>query len=86
MKIDSGELFDNKSGPISLSINLLKAFHAKCVYLLKELIPEDLKHVFIHPESKNSVTLAQNIGIYAWHCNHHYAHIYNLMQSKNWLG
>lgn len=81
-----GELFDSKSGPISLSLDLLKALHAKWIYLLKGLKTEDLKRVFIHPESNDSVSLAKNIGIYAWHCDHHYAHIYNLMQSKHWLG
>jgi len=63
-----------------LSINLLKALHAKWVYLLEGLTPDDLNRVFIHPESNNSVSLTQNIGIYAWHCDHHYAHIYNLIQ------
>jgi len=80
-----GELFDSNDSPISLSIDLLKALHTKWVYLLKGLKPEDLKRVFIHPESNDSVSLAKNIGIYAWHCDHHYAHIYNLMRSKNWL-
>jgi hypothetical protein len=29
--------------------------------------------------------IPKNIGIYAWHCNHHFAHIYNLMETKQWL-
>ena len=79
-----GELFDSKSAPIQLSINVLNALHAKWVYLLKGLTTENLSQSFIHPESKEIVSLAQNIGIYAWHCNHHYAHIYNLIQRNNW--
>jgi hypothetical protein len=78
------ELFDGKNSSILLSINLLKALHAKWVYLLKGLTPTELQKEFIHPETKATISLAQNIGIYAWHCNHHYAHIYNLMKSKNW--
>ncbi|MFD1294140.1 YfiT family bacillithiol transferase [Lutibacter holmesii] len=80
-----GELFDSKSAPIQLSIQVLYALHAKWVYLLKGLTNEDLTRSFIHPESKETVTLAQNIAIYAWHCNHHYAHIYNLMQKQHWI-
>lgn len=80
-----GELFDSKAAPINLSINVLKALHAKWIYLLKGLTTKDLALTFIHPESKESVSLAENIGIYAWHCNHHYAHIYNLIERKNWL-
>lgn len=79
------ELPDSKKAPISLSINMLKSLHAKWTYLLKCLNSNDLEKEFIHPESNASVSIAQNIGIYAWHCNHHYAHIYNLMQRKNWL-
>lgn len=80
-----GELFDSKSAPILLSMNVLKAVHAKWVYLLKGLSLSDLKRSFIHPESKELVSLEKNIGIYAWHCNHHYAHIYNLMKQQNWV-
>ena len=80
-----GELFDSKSAPILLSINVLKALHAKWVYLLKGLTSKELKRCFIHPENNEFVSLEKNIGIYAWHCNHHYAHIYNLMKLQNWL-
>lgn len=30
---------------------------------------------FSHPESGAVVNLAENIGIYAWHCSHHLEHI-----------
>lgn len=80
-----GELFDSKSAPITLSINVLKALHAKWVYLLKGLSKTELQKEFIHPSGNEIVTLIENIGIYAWHCNHHYAHIYNLLEQKNWL-
>lgn len=79
-----GDLFDSKSAPILLSINLLKTLHAKWVYLLKGLKPTDFERCFIHPENKETVSLAINTGIYAWHCNHHYAHIFNLMKAKKW--
>lgn len=79
------ELFDSTAAPIDLSLNVLKALHCKWVYLLKGLNSENLKQVFIHPEGNETVSLATNIGIYAWHCEHHYAHIYNLLARKNWL-
>ena len=79
------ELFDSKSAPISLSINELKSLHAKWVYLLKGLTKQDLQKEFIHPEGNNNVSLAKNIAIYAWHCNHHYAHINNLIKLKKWF-
>lgn len=79
------ELFDGKTGPIKLSINMLTALHAKWVYLLNRLSEEDLNKEFIHPEANNSISLKVNIGVYAWHCNHHYTHIYNLMKNNNWI-
>lgn len=78
------ELFDTKSGPIYLSINAIKTLHAKWVYLLKGVSDDDLSSYFIHPETNEKVTLKENIGIYAWHCNHHFAHIENLLIRKNW--
>ena len=68
-------LSDGLEDDIADSINLLKALHRKWVKLLKNLTEEDLKSAFIHPESGKRFSLAENIGIYAWHSNHHLAHI-----------
>ncbi|MBW1297462.1 YfiT family bacillithiol transferase [Aquimarina litoralis] len=69
------ELFDTKSAPIELSLDLIKALHAKWVYFLKGLSSEDLEKSFIHPEGDVEISLAEDIGIYAWHSNHHLAHL-----------
>lgn len=78
-------LHDTKSAPILLSLNALESTHAKLVYLLKGLSENDLDQSFIHPETKEAVQLRKNIAIYAWHSNHHYAHIENVMLQKGWL-
>ena len=78
------ELHDTKSAPISLSLDALKALHAKWVYLLKGLSKKELLRKFTHPASKDVITLQENIGIYAWHCLHHYAHIEQLMLREGW--
>jgi hypothetical protein len=77
-------LNDSKSAPIFLSIDGLKALHAKWIYLINNLKDEDLDCYFIHPTSNSKVTLKENIGIYAWQCNHHFAHIEQLMVRKSW--
>ena len=79
------ELPDAKTAPIQMSLDHLKAVHFKLVYLLKSLNEDQLNKSFIHPEHNDEVFLKQNIGIYAWHSNHHYAHIKNLLQRKSWL-
>lgn len=78
------ELPDTRLAPISIGIDYLIALHSKWVYLLKSLSNEDLKKCFIHPETNKNVSLEKNIGIYAWHCQHHYEHINQLMIQKNW--
>lgn len=77
-------LFDAKTAPIKLSLNHLAAIHAKLVYLLKGLSQTDLKRKFIHPKGNVATPLDKNIGLYAWHSEHHYAHIANLMGRKGW--
>ncbi|GAA4276470.1 YfiT family bacillithiol transferase [Aquimarina mytili] len=69
------ELFDTQSAPIHLSLDLIKALHAKWTYFLKGLSPKDLEKTFIHPEGDVTISLAEDIGIYAWHGNHHLAHL-----------
>ena len=78
------ELDDYKTAPIGLSLNHLSAVHAKLVYLLKSMTEEQFSRSFIHPEHEEEVGLKKNVGIYAWHCNHHYAHIKNLLDRKGW--
>ncbi|WP_136468410.1 YfiT family bacillithiol transferase [Flagellimonas onchidii] len=78
------KLFDAQSAPIQMSLDHLKAVHAKLVYLLKGLSNEDLQRKFIHPEGNEETTLAENIGRYAWHGSHHFAHIENLIKREGW--
>jgi len=78
------DLFDSKNAPIELSLNAITALHAKWVFLLKGLPFEGFQKEFIHPDGNEKLTLSENTGIYAWHCNHHYAHIENLIKKEGW--
>lgn len=73
------DLSDTKNAPINISLDFLKSLHAKWTYLLKGLTDEQLKKTFIHPEGNEEISLAKNIGIYAWHCEHHFEHINQLI-------
>ena len=68
-----------------MSLDHLKAVHAKLVYLLKGMNADDMNKSFIHPEHDEEVLLKKNIGIYAWHSNHHYAHVENLLKREDWV-
>ncbi|SOD14792.1 YfiT family bacillithiol transferase [Pedobacter xixiisoli] len=61
--------------PIASSIKILEGIHERWTVLLESLTAADLERQFIHPENNELISLKQNIGIYAWHCNHHLAHI-----------
>lgn len=77
-------LFDAQTAPIELSLNYITALHAKLVYLLKGLSADDLNKHYVHPEGNVAVSVAENIGKYAWHSNHHFAHVENVLQRKGW--
>lgn len=71
--------------PIELSLLHIKVVHAKLVYYLKGLTIQQLQRTFIHPETNETVTLDKNLGNYAWHSNHHYAHIENTLKREGWI-
>jgi hypothetical protein len=66
---------DTKSAPVELSLELLSGLHKRWVFLLRGLSDAQLKLKFIHPEHTGELDLQWMIGMYAWHCRHHYAHI-----------
>lgn len=77
------ETGETNSSP-DISLSLLKALHAKWVILLRSISPTDLDRYFVHPETKRQVTLKTLMSMYAWHGEHHLAHITNLKKQKGW--
>lgn len=78
------ELEDYKSTPLKVSLDLLDNLHKRWVILLKSLTPGQLKRKFYHPEHKREIPLDEFIALYAWHCEHHLAHITGLKERMNW--
>lgn len=71
------ETGEAKNGDIKLSIDLLAALHQRWVAFLKTLNQEDYQRKYIHPAQAKELTLANMLGMYAWHGKHHLAHITN---------
>jgi hypothetical protein len=69
------ELFDGTSDEIDDSLLLLQGLHSRWGKLLRKLTSEELQMEFKHPEHGTRFTLAENIGVYAWHSQHHLEHI-----------
>ncbi len=76
-------LADYRDVPLETSLLFLESLQARLVALLRSLSTEDLARRFVHPVS-GSVTLARNIGLYAWHGRHHVAHISALKAREGW--
>lgn len=74
---------ETKADP-EISIAFLKALHHKWVVLMRQLSTENLFLEFIHPETKKSQRLDKMIALYAWHGNHHLAHVTHLKKRKGW--
>ncbi|WKL46208.1 putative metal-dependent hydrolase [Flavobacterium pectinovorum] len=77
-------LQDNLHMPIESSLNLLEGLHARLAFLMKSLSETELEKSFIHPENNSEYKIKEIIGLYAWHGNHHLAHITSLKKYKNW--
>ena len=78
------ELPDSKSMPVEPSLKMIEGIHERWRVLLKNLRDEDYAKFFIHPEHGKAFRVDENIGIYAWHCNHHLAHITETIKRNNW--
>ncbi|MFY0608640.1 MAG: putative metal-dependent hydrolase [Cyclobacteriaceae bacterium] len=76
------ELADDLETDLGYALLLLEGLHHKWVVLLNSLAPKDLERTFAHPEHGTIFTLKETIGSYAWHCNHHLAHIKLALDSQ----
>ena len=76
------ELADGKSDDISPSLQIIEGVHARWTLILKSLGEQELKRQFFHPENLKIATLEETIAMYAWHCNHHLAHIEQALLQK----
>ena len=78
------ELPDSKSMPVEPSLKMIEGIHERWTVLLKNLRDEEYARIFIHPEHGKAFRVDENIGFYAWHCNHHLAHITETIKRNNW--
>ncbi|BDS09754.1 putative metal-dependent hydrolase [Aureispira anguillae] len=76
------ELSDSLEDDLSDSLLLIKGLHSKWSKLLTRLSNTELERSFVHPEHGKHFSLKENIGIYAWHCRHHLAHIQQAIHSN----
>jgi DinB superfamily len=61
--------------PIETSLALLEALHQRWVILMRGMSGDDWKKQYIHPDHGRAQTLEYTLALYAWHCDHHIAHV-----------
>lgn len=76
------EMPDTTEVPISASLSLLDGLHARWSTLLKSMSEDDFKKKLFHPEHKRELSLTYMLGLYAWHCKHHTAHIKQALEHR----
>jgi len=76
-------LADVRLTPIDTSLALLDSLHERWVLLLRSLSASDLERTIQHPEYGH-FDLKKLIGLYAWHGQHHTAHVTSLRQRMGW--
>ena len=69
---------------VNISLTLLHALHNRWFDVLKHMSEQDFQRTVFHPERKQTITLWDMLGMYAWHGRHHCAHINSLRERNNW--
>jgi hypothetical protein len=70
-----GDMNDNLEAPVAWSLDLIQALHARWSFVLKAMGKSDFDRSYYHPEYQKHFRLDEALGNYAWHCNHHLAHV-----------
>lgn len=68
------EIEDQFEIPLELTLQMLEDTHEKMVRIYQSLDEEQWQRTYVNPES-GSFSLAKSAALYAWHSNHHLAHI-----------
>lgn len=70
--------------PVEVSLKLLESVHERWVVILNHMTEQEFEKTYFHPESQKTFVLDKVLGLYAWHGNHHIAHITELKKRMNW--
>lgn len=77
------EMLDARTAPVSLSLDLLEALHARLVLLLGGLPADAFARTLFHPE-RGAMSIDDYLALYDWHSRHHTAHVTALRAREGW--
>ena len=67
----------------SVSLSLLDGIHERLLAVLRAMKPSDFRRSIMHPEN-GRMTLDDIVAMYAWHGDHHVAHIRGAREKNGW--
>lgn len=79
-----GNGIDNQTMPIEPTLQFLDGLHYRLAFIMQNLSETELDKSFVHPEHGKIFELREIICTYAWHGNHHLAHITTLKAQNHW--
>ena len=79
-EVDWAKTEDATNIDLSYSLDLIEALHKRWSLFLKSLSTEEIMKTYFHPKRNKKYTIGTTVLIYAWHCDHHLAHIYNAIR------
>jgi hypothetical protein len=69
---------------IAPSLVILSNLHLRWVAILENLPADAFARTYLHPETGRQFSLTEVMGLYAWHGEHHYQHIFRLAMRNGW--
>ncbi|MGH7617414.1 MAG: YfiT family bacillithiol transferase [Gemmatimonadaceae bacterium] len=76
-------LDDTRTTPVETSLMMMDVLHDRWVRLLQSIASADFARTLNHPEN-GPMNLDQLLALYAWHGDHHVAHIVGLRGRNGW--
>jgi uncharacterized damage-inducible protein DinB len=77
---------DVESVPVEVSQQLLAALHVRLAAVFRALPEGGFARSFQHPEHGRAMTVEELLGIYAWHGDHHLAHLRLILDRRGLEG
>ena len=77
------KLSDTAEVPVATSLELFDAVQQRALSVLRNTNASDRERTFLHPET-GPTRIDQLAALYAWHGDHHIAHIRNLRTRMGW--
>jgi hypothetical protein len=70
--------------PVDSALQILDGVHARLCTLIRDMRAEDFERYYVHPEYGANYRLDHAVLLYAWHGDHHLAHITELKKRMQW--